>query len=124
MVESSPISSTGLQIFNNDEFGSVRVIMVDNEPWFVGRDVAEALSYQKPSNAVTRHVDQEDKRVEIVPYTQNGETVGKLIFINESGLYSLILSSKLPSAKRFKHWVTADRLSRWNADSGQNTKCY
>lgn len=99
-----------IQVFNNPEFGDIRTIIIENEPWWVGKDVAEALDYQKPSNAVARHVDSEDKKTEVVPYTQNRETVGKLTFINESGLYSLILSSKLPSAKKFKRWITSEVL--------------
>ena len=89
-VLSSPISSTGLQIFNNDEFGSVRVVMVDDEPWFVGKDVAEALKYTNPLKAVRDHVDDDDKGMNDL-FTPGGSQ--KTITINESGLYSLIVIS-------------------------------
>lgn len=107
VAESSSISSTGLQIFNNDEFGSVRVVMVDDEPWFVGKDVAEALGYKELQKAVRDRVDFEDRGVSKLD-TPGG--LQEVAIINESGLYSLILSSKLESAKRFKHWVTAEVL--------------
>lgn len=96
-----------LQVFNNDEFGSIRTVTIENEPWFVGKDVAEVLGYTNPSKALSDHVDTEDKL--------NNETLLSLgqrggWLINESGLYSLILSSKLPSAKKFKRWVTSEVL--------------
>ena len=96
-----------LKIFKNAEFGEIRIIEVDNEPWFVGKDVAEVLGYSNPSKAINDHVDKEDKL--------NNETLSSLgqrggWLINESGLYSLILSSKLPNAKAFKRWVTAEVL--------------
>lgn len=96
-----------LQVFNNEEFGQVRSLMIDNEPWFVGKDVAEALGYKDTPSAIRTHVDSEDKRVGEIP-TPKGKQ--KPIIINESGLYSLILSSKLESAKKFKHWVTSEVL--------------
>lgn len=99
-----------LQIFSNAEFGNIRTVTIDGEPWFVGKDIAEALGYSNTSKAVMNHVDTEDKMTEISAYSQNGNTVGKLTFINESGLYSLILSSKLPNAKKFKRWVTSEVL--------------
>lgn len=98
-----------IMIFENEEFGNVRLLMIDNEPWFVGKDVANALKYVNTKDALNIHVDDEDKRViqrsEIttLEIPNRGMTI-----INESGLYSLILSSKLPSAKRFKRWVTHD----------------
>lgn len=95
-----------LQVFNNAEFGSVRSLMVNGEPYFVGKDVAEILGYSNPQKALRDHVDEEDRTVN-ESFTVNG-TMGMLI--NESGLYSLILSSKLPSAKRFKRWVTSEVL--------------
>ena len=102
-----------IQVFNNPEFGQLRTVMIDNVPWAVGKDVADALGYQNGSRDVTRHVDAEDR----MKY-QNGtapilDSMGRVqtpIIINESGLYSLILSSKLPSAKRFKRWVTSEVL--------------
>lgn len=96
-----------LKVFENPTFGQVRTVEIDNEPWFVGRDVAKALGYgddgKSATNAVSRHVDAEDKGVtEIV--TPGGKQ--NITIINESGLYSLILSSKLPGAKEFKRWIT------------------
>lgn len=96
-----------IQIFSNDEFGSIRTIEINNQPWFVGKDVADILGYTNTPKAIRDHVDEEDKLTErIVLSGQNREA----IFINESGLYSLIPSSKLPSAKEFKHWVTSEVL--------------
>ena len=93
-----------LQIFKNEQFGAVRTIEIANEPWFVGKDVADILEYQNGSRDINRHVDEEDRRKKMIfDGTQNKET----IVINESGLYSLIFSSHLPTAKQFKHWVTS-----------------
>ena len=98
-----------LQVFSNAEFGSVRSIMVNNEPYFVGKDVAEILGYKKPENALSVHVDEEDKTTTLIQGTgSNYKTT--VTIINESGLYSLILSSKLPNAKKFKRWVTSEVL--------------
>ena len=103
-----------LQIFNNAEFGNIRIVEIDGEPWFVGKDVAEALGYSNSSKAVMMHVDDDDKRFEMIPVadSQNGNVVSttKTAIINLSGVYSLILSSKLPSAKKFKHWLTSEVL--------------
>lgn len=96
-----------LQVFKNQEFGSVRTLTLNDEPWFVGKDVASILKYTNTTKAIRDHVDEEDKLTErIVLSGQNREA----IFINESGLYSLILSSKMPSAKKFKRWVTSEVL--------------
>lgn len=96
-----------LEIFKNEEFGEVRTLILDDEPWFVGKDVASILGYTNTAKAIRDHVDSEDKLTErIVLSGQNRE----VIFINESGLYSLILSSKLPTAKKFKRWVTSEVL--------------
>lgn len=96
-----------VQVFKNEEFGSVRAIERNGEPWFIGKDMAEILGYTNTAKAIRDHVDDEDKLTErIVLSGQNREA----FLINESGLYSLILSSKLPSAKRFKHWVTSEVL--------------
>lgn len=114
-----------LQIFKNPEFGEIRTIEIDNEPWFVGKDVAERLGYKNTKDALSTHVDEEDKRIlqrsEIATVENNipkyafpvnfvsGEIPNRgLTIINESGLYSLILSSKLPNAKQFKHWITSE----------------
>lgn len=94
-----------LQIFNSPEFGQVRTIQQNGEPWFVGKDVAEILGYSNTPKAIRDHVDDEDKLTErIVLSGQNRE----MTIINESGLYSLILSSKMPKAKEFKRWVTSE----------------
>lgn len=96
-----------LQIFNNEEFGEVRSLIIDDEPWLVGKDVATDLGYQNGSRDINRHVDEEDRRkVMVFDGKQNKET----IVINESGLYALVFGSKLPSAKKFKHWVTSEVL--------------
>ncbi|MFI3255426.1 MAG: BRO family protein [Eubacteriales bacterium] len=92
------------------EMGEIRMLEIQGEPWFVGNDVAKILGYSNSSKAVITHVDSEDKRTEVIPTSQNGNTVGKVNLINESGLYSLILSSKLPTAKIFKKWVTSEVL--------------
>lgn len=94
---------TDLQIFNSPEFGVIRTIEKDGEPWFVGKDVANALGYKDTVNALKSHVDTEDKGGWQIT-TQFGEK--ETTIINESGLYSLVLSSKLPTAKKFKRWVT------------------
>lgn len=96
-----------IKIFESPEFGSIRTVERNGEPWLVGSDVAKALQYTNPAKAIRDHVDCDDKLTErIVLSGQNREA----IFINESGLYSLILSSKLPTAKKFKHWVTSEVL--------------
>ena len=98
-----------LTIFNNAEFGKIRTIEVNGTPYFVGKDVATALGYAKPENAISNHVDDEDKTTTLIQGTGSNYK-SKAVIINESGLYSLILSSKLPSAKKFKHWVTSEVL--------------
>lgn len=117
-----------LTTFSNPEFGQVRTVEINGTPWLVGKDVAIALGYKNPSNAILKHVDDEDKRLEVLPQgadtqkrdvpsasagivkhdTLSGAT--KTALINESGLYSLILSSKMPKAKAFKRWVTSEVL--------------
>ena len=96
-----------LQIFNSGEFGDIRPITIDNEPWFVGIDVAKSLGYANPKNAVPKHVSEEDKLNTQIEYAGQRREV---TIINESGLYSLIFGSKLESAKRFKRWVTSEVL--------------
>lgn len=98
---------TDIQIFENPKFGSIRVMEIDGEPWFVGKDVAIILGYSNPRKAIIDHVDEEDKGV------TKCDTLGgqqNVTIINESGFYSLILSSKLPNAKIVKHWVTHEVL--------------
>ena len=96
-----------LQIFKNKEFGEIRTVTIENEPWFVGKDVTEALGYADTFGALKKHVETDDKQ-----NCQNDsfESPRGMTVINESGLYSLILSSKLESAKKFKHWVTSEVL--------------
>lgn len=95
-----------LTVFENQEFGRLRTAEINNEVWFVGKDVARALGYTNPQKAIRDHVDAEDRTVN-ESFTVNGTPI---TLINESGLYSLVLSSKLPGAKRFKHWVTSEVL--------------
>lgn len=96
-----------LTVFNNPAFGNIRIVSIDGEPWFVGKDVATALGYKDTSDALKKHVDEEDKLTRrFADSGQNRETY----IINESGLYSLVLSSKLPTAKEFKRWVTSEVL--------------
>lgn len=104
-----------IKTFENPEFGSIRTMEINGEAWFVGKDVAEILGYANASKAVSVHVDEEDKQfiMQDIADSQNGNVpMGrtKTAIINESGLYSLILSSKLPTAKKFKHWVTSEVL--------------
>ena len=94
-----------LEIFQNKSFGLIRTLAINNEPWFVGKDVAEILGYAKPENAIANHVDEEDKTSTLIQGSGSNYK-SKAIIINESGLYSLVLSSKLPSAKEFKRWIT------------------
>ena len=96
-----------LQIFNNPEFGDIRTVKIDGEPWFVGKDIAEALGYEKPTDAVRKRVDYENRGISKME-TPSGKQ--DMTIINESGLYSLILSSKLPNARKFKRWVTSEVL--------------
>lgn len=116
-----------MMIFNNAEFGQVRSVIIDNEPWFVGKDVAEALGYKNTKDAILSHVDKDDRRIiqrSDIPTIENhipkevlpvdfvrGEIPNRgLSAINESGLYALIFGSKLESARKFKHWVTSEVL--------------
>ena len=96
-----------LKVFDSPEFGQVRTIVINSEPWFLGKDVAVALGYKNTSDAISKHVDDEDKGV------AKCDTLGgmqDLSIINESGVYSLVFGSKLPNAKKFKHWVTSEVL--------------
>ena len=97
----------GIKTFTNKEFGTVRTIVKDGEPWFVGKDVAEILGYKETAKAIRTHICAEDKGVSVLD-TPGGQQ--KITLINESGLYSLILGSKLPKAKTFKRWVTSEVL--------------
>lgn len=97
-----------LQIFNSEEFGEIRTVTIDNEPWFVGKDVATALGYSNTRDALATHVSEEDKNTVVISDGKRGNP--NQVVINESGLYALIFGSKLESAKRFKHWVTSEVL--------------
>ena len=108
-----------LKVFENPTFGQVRTVEIDGEPWFVGKDVAEALGYSNPQKAIRDHVDEEDKGVNEL-FTPGGKQ--KLPVINESGLYSLILSSKLPGAKEFKRWVTSEVIPSIRKTGGYMTQ--
>ena len=99
--------NTAIEVFKNDEFGSIRTMTVDGEPWFGGKDITDVLGYQNASKALADHVDDDDK-LNNESLSSLGQRGGWLV--NESGLYSLILGSKLPTAKKFKHWVTAEVL--------------
>lgn len=101
-----------IKLFTNKEFGEIRTMNIDEEPWFVGKDVAEALGYSNASKAVSTHVGEEDRILKVIEAdSQNGNVVKtQTALINESGLYALIFGSKLESAKRFKHWVTSEVL--------------
>ena len=104
-----------LQIFKNAEFGEIRTVTIDDEPWFVGKDVADILGYQNGSRDINRHVDEEDRcKVMVFDGNQDKES----IVINEYGLYSLVLSSKLASAKRFRKWVTSEVLPSIRKNGG------
>src|SRR3712207_1194301 len=103
--------NNNLQVFKSEEFGQVRTIVKNNEIWFVGKDIAKILGYSDTSATVSKKVDSEDKIKEIIPHCQNGKVVKtQTTLVNESGLYSLILGSKIPSSKKFKRWVTNDVL--------------
>ena len=96
-----------IQVFNNTEFGEIRTMEINGEPWFVGKDIAAALGYKESAKAIREHIDDEDKGVSVLD-TPGGKQ--NTVIINESGMYSLILSSKLEGAKRFKRWVTSEIL--------------
>ncbi len=100
-----------IHIFKDERFGEVRTMVIHGEPWFVGKDVAEVLGYVFPRRALYNHVDEEDKTTVLIQHPGSNYK-SKTMFINESGLYSLILSSKLPQAKEFKRWVTSEVLTQ------------
>lgn len=102
------MNTTVITIFNNEEFGNVRTLTINGEPWFVGKDIAECLGYSRSTKAVSDHVDEED--IDGIPIQDSIGRMQNTPIINESGVYSLILSSKLESAKKFKKWVTSEVL--------------
>lgn len=101
------MEQTKLTVFNNEEFGEIRTVIIDNKPWFVGKDVAVSLGYKDTSDALKKHVADEDKLTRC--FADSGQN-RQMYIINESGLYALIFGSKLESAKRFKHWITSEVL--------------
>lgn len=108
-----------VKLFKNSEFGEIRIVPINNEPWFIGSEIAKILSYTNPSKAIRDHVDPEEKLTERIVLAGQGRDV---TLINESGLYSLILSSKLPKAKQFKHWVTGEVLPTIRKHGGYLTQ--
>ena len=102
-----PLAQNDVITFNSAEFGNVRTVVIDGQPWFVGKDVATSLGYSNPRDALSKHIDSEDKGVAKCDTPSGSQN---MTIINESGLYSLILGSKLESAKKFKHWVTSEVL--------------
>jgi len=109
--------NTNIQIFTSEIFGEIRTCQVNNQIMFVGKDVAKALGYAKPENAIAIHVDSDDKTTTLIQGTGSNYK-SKTVVINESGLYSLILSSKLPQAKAFKRWVTSEVLPQIRMTGG------
>lgn len=108
-----------LKIFKNKEFGNIRAVTIDNEPWFVGKDVALALGYERTADAIRQHVEEDDKLTRC--FADSGQN-RQMYIINESGLYALIFGSKLESAKRFKYWVTSEVLPSIRKTGGYNMK--
>ena len=104
-----------IQLFNNPEFGEIRSIQIDNDPWFVGRDIAAILGYSNTQKAIRDHVDDDDKLTERIVLSGQGRDT---ILVNESGVYSLIFGSKLDKAKAFKHWVTSEVLPQIRQTGG------
>ncbi len=107
-----------LTVFENPEFGAIRTVELDGEPWLVGKDVATALGYSNTRDALDRHVDPEDKNTVVNPDGNRGNP--NMTIINESGLYSLVLSSKLPTARKFRRWVTSEVLPSIRKTGGYN----
>lgn len=105
-----------LMAFNNEEFGEIRTVIIDNEPWFVGKDIASSLGYKRATKAIQDHVDREDK--DEIPIKDSIGRMQKTPVINESGLYALIFGSELESAKKFKHWVTSEVLPSIRKNGG------
>lgn len=112
-----------VKIFNNPDFGNIRTMMIEGEPWFVGKDVAVALGYSNASKAVSIHIGEDDRILSVLEAgSQNGNVVKtQTTLINESGLYALIFGSKLESAKKFKKWVTSEVLPAIRKTGSYNT---
>ena len=110
-----------LQVFTNERLGKVRVMQVNGEPYFVGKDIAKALGYSKPENAIATHVHDDDKTSTLIQGSGSNYK-SKAILINESGMYALIFGSKLEQAKEFKHWVTSEVLPSIRKTGGYNSQ--
>ena len=110
-----------IQVFENKEFGKVRTVVINGEPWFVGKDVAVALGYKDTADALKKHIDNDDKLTRQIADSGQNRT---MYIINESGIYSLIFSSKLPQAKSFKHWVTSEVLPAIRKTGSYNLPSY
>ena len=102
-----------LQIFNNEEFGQIRMIELNGEPWFIGKDLTDDLKYQNGSRDIARHVDEEDRQTINV---HDGTQYREMIIVNESGMYALIMGSKLDNAKKFKRWITKEVIPKCRKD--------
>lgn len=109
-----------LQIFKNEQFGEIRMMLIGEEPWFIGKDVATALGYSNTRDALMAHIEEEDKNTVAIPDGNRGNP--KQVVINESGLYALIFGSRLSSAKKFKHWVTSEVLPSIRKTGGYSMK--
>lgn len=96
-----------MMTFSNDEFGNIRTLTIGGEPWFVGKDITDILKYRNGSRDINRHIDEDDRQKMMI---FDGSQMKETTVINESGMYALILGSKLPTAKKFKHWVTSEVL--------------
>ena len=96
-----------MMTFSNDEFGNIRTLTIGSEPWFVGKDITDILKYRNGSRDINRHIDEDDRQKMMI---FDGSQMKETTVINESGMYALILGSKLPTAKKFKHWVTSEVL--------------
>ena len=97
-----------IKIFEHEKFGKIRVMVIENQEWFVGKDVAEILEYKEPNKAIAKHIEEDDRTKH--PITDSSERIQQMWMINESGLYSLIFGSKMKEAKKFKKWVTSEVL--------------
>ncbi len=117
MPERKSVMDNKIEVFKNEQFGEVRTILIDGEPWFAGKDVALVLRYSNPQKAIRDHVDEEDRTVN-ESFTVHGTPI---TLINESGLYSLIMSSKLPEAKAFKRWITHEVIPTIRKTGGYMT---
>lgn len=110
-----------LQVFSNERLGKIRTMNIDGQPYFVGKDIAEALGYEKPRNAIATHVHEDDKTTALIQGAGSNYK-SNAVLINESGMYALIFGSKLEKAKEFKHWVTSEVLPSIRKTGGYNSQ--